>query len=149
MVAETQASYGEPRADLRIVEVPAAEADPALLKQVWGALVSNALKFTRSRAPARIEIGSLPGDGSPVYFIKDNGVGFDMAQSGRLFRAFQRLHHPEDFPGTGVGLTIVEHIIRRHGGRVWAEAEVDRGATFYFTLGSKQRGRSHDPRLDR
>jgi light-regulated signal transduction histidine kinase (bacteriophytochrome) len=134
VVAESQAAHGEQSADIRIGHLPPAEADPALLKEVWSALVSNALKFTRPRAPACIEIGFLPGNGHPIYFIKDNGVGFDMAQSDRLFRAFQRLHHPEDFPGTGVGLTIVEHIIRRHGGRVWAEAQVDRGATFFFTL---------------
>ncbi len=134
VVAESLAAHGEPSVEVRIDDLPPAEADPALLKQVWGHLISNSLKFTRPRAPARIEVGSLSGDGHPVYFVRDNGVGFDMGQSDRLFRAFQRLHHAEDFPGTGVGLTIVEHIIRRHGGRVWVEAAVDQGATFYFTL---------------
>jgi light-regulated signal transduction histidine kinase (bacteriophytochrome) len=136
VVEATKAAHPERQVEIQIDELPAAEADPLLLNQVWGALLSNALKFTRTRGLARVQVSALPGDASPVYFIKDNGVGFDMAQSDRLFRAFQHLHAPEDYPGTGVGLTVVEHIIRRHGGRVWASAEVDRGATFFFTLGT-------------
>ncbi len=120
---------------LTIGALPACAADPALLKQVWINLLSNALKYTRQRDPARIEIGSQSADGETVYVIKDNGVGFDTRYSDKLFGVFQRMHRAEDYEGTGVGLAIVQRIIHRHGGRVWATAEVDHGATFYFTLG--------------
>ncbi|MGE5262036.1 MAG: PAS domain S-box protein [Acidobacteriota bacterium] len=124
------------RLGLVVGELNAANADPILIKQVWTNLLSNAIKYTRSRDKARIEIGMERHDGQEVYFVKDNGVGFDMAQADKLFGVFQRLHSEEEYEGTGVGLAIVERIIRRHGGRVWAEAEVDRGATFFFTLGT-------------
>ncbi|MBI4788448.1 MAG: GAF domain-containing protein [Chloroflexi bacterium] len=121
-----------------IGELPECEADPVLLKQVWVNLISNALKFTRQRAVAKLEIGSQACEGEEVaYFVKDNGVGFDREQADKLFGVFQRYHDAEDYEGTGVGLAIVERIVRRHGGRVWAEAQVDQGATFYFTLGRK------------
>ncbi len=136
VVAEIKQKDRELRAELHIGDLPAAQADPTLLKQVWGALISNALKFTRPHDRAHVEISSLSRDDQVIYYIKDDGVGFDMAQSDRLFRAFQHLHDTDEFPGTGVGLTIVDIIIRRHGGRVWAEAAVDRGSTFYFTLGT-------------
>ena len=116
-------------------ELPPCRADAALLKQVWLNLLANALKFTRSRAQARIEAGSFARDGETVYFVRDNGVGFDMAYADKLFGVFQRLHRQEDYEGTGVGLALVERIIHRHGGRVWAEAGPDRGAAFFFTLG--------------
>ncbi len=112
------------------------EADPILLKQVYVNLLSNALKFTRTREVAQIEIGCGPCDGEQiVYYVRDNGVGFDMDQAERLFGVFQRFHHADEYEGNGVGLAIVQRIITRHGGRVWAEAAVDQGATFYFTLG--------------
>ena len=116
-------------------ELPPCRADAALLKQVWLNLLANALKFTRSRAEARIEAGSFARDGETVYFVRDNGVGFDMAYADKLFGVFQRLHRQEDYEGTGVGLALVQRIIHRHGGRVWAEAGPDRGAAFFFTLG--------------
>src|SRR5271165_4079571 len=116
-------------------ELPPCRADAALLKQVWLNLLANALKFTRSRAQARIEAGSFARDGETVYFVRDNGVGFDMAYADKLFGVFQRLHRQEDYEGTGVGLALVERIIHRHGGQVWAEARPDQGAAFFFTLG--------------
>ncbi len=123
-----------------------ADGDARLLEIVLSNLLGNASKFTGTRAPARIEFGCLPhpslpspigrGEGGegPIYFVHDNGVGFDMAYAEKLFGAFQRMHKVSEFPGTGIGLATVQRIVHRHGGRVWAEAEVDRGATFYFTL---------------
>lgn len=112
---------------------PACEADPTLLKVVFTNLLHNALKFTRTREEARIEVGCLTA-GEPIYYVKDNGIGFDMQYARQLFGMFQRLHQQDVFEGTGVGLAIVQRIVRRHGGRIWAEAQKDLGATFYFTL---------------
>ena len=110
--------------------------DPALLRQVMVNLLANALKFTRLAEPAVIEVGMSRSEGnaSPIYFVRDNGVGFDMEQADRLFVMFQRLYHREEFEGSGVGLAMVRRIIERHGGQVWAEAEPGLGATFFFTL---------------
>ena len=121
--------------DLRIGDLPACAGDPALLRQVWINLLSNAFKYTQKRAAAVVEIGCETRPEGPVYFVRDNGTGFDMRHAGKLFGVFQRLHRAEEYPGTGVGLAIVQRIIHRHGGRVWAEAAPDRGATFHFTLG--------------
>jgi two-component system, sensor histidine kinase and response regulator len=116
--------------------LPKANADASLLEHVFTNLLSNAFKFTRQTPAARIEVGSEPGERSPVFFVRDNGVGFPMQQADRLFGAFQRLHTQQAFEGTGIGLSIVKRIVERHGGRAWAEAEVGNGATFYFKLGA-------------
>ena len=115
-------------------ELPPCDADPVLLKQVWVNLLTNALKFTRPRERARLEIGSRQTEGRCVYFVGDNGVGFDMRDAANLFGVFQRLPGAQAYEGTGIGLSIVRRIIERHGGQVWAEAAVNHGATFFFTL---------------
>jgi PAS domain S-box-containing protein len=120
--------------DLMIGDLPICQGDANLLKQVWVNLLSNAIKFTRRSEPARIEIGAEQHDDEIFYFVRDNGTGFDMRYVDKLFGVFQRLHRPEDFEGTGVGLAIVQRIIRRHGGHVWAEGQLGLGATFYFSL---------------
>ncbi|HSQ04399.1 MAG TPA: ATP-binding protein [Burkholderiales bacterium] len=134
VLKELLAGVGERKITLDIGELPAEEADPRLLKQVWVNLIGNALKYTRSRDEAVIRIHSEIRNGVPVYTIADNGVGFDTRYAQKLFGVFQRLHRAEDYEGTGVGLAIVQRIIHRHGGRIWAEAEVNKGATFHFTL---------------
>jgi signal transduction histidine kinase len=120
--------------DVLIQSGPPAQGDSRLLALVLQNLLENAWKFTAKRADARIEFG-VSNEGPPVtYFIRDNGVGFDMAHASKLFGIFQRLHSVDEFPGTGVGLAIVQRIVERHGGRIWADAKPDEGATFFFTL---------------
>jgi light-regulated signal transduction histidine kinase (bacteriophytochrome) len=116
-------------------ELPSCYADPALLHRVYYNLLSNALKFSRSRSRTVIGIGTLQKDGKTVYFVQDNGIGFDMKYVDKIFKVFERLHDSSRYEGTGVGLAIVQRIVARHGGSVWAESEADKGATFYFTLG--------------
>ena len=123
--------------EIQIGDLPLCQGDPALLNQVWVNLVSNAIKYTRHRQRAVIEIGCKVGRDENVYFVRDNGAGFDMRYAHILFGVFQRLHRAEEFEGTGVGLAIVQRVIHRHGGRIWVEAAVDRGATFCFTLKEK------------
>ena len=128
---------GERRIDFRIDDLPLCQADPALLKQVFINLLANAIKFTNRREIAVITVGCRKDQGEPVYFVQDNGVGFNMAYVDKLFGVFQRLHRADEYEGTGVGLAIVQRIIHRHGGRIWAEAAVNQGATFSFTLGGE------------
>jgi signal transduction histidine kinase len=120
--------------EITLGNLPPCQAAPALLKQVFVNLLSNALKYSRRREVAHIEVGCQESNGERIYFVKDNGAGFDMQYANKLFGVFQRLHRAEEYEGTGVGLAIVQRIVHRHGGRVWAEAAVDHGATFYFTL---------------
>ena len=123
-------------AQLRLHDLPRAEGDRAMVRRVFGHLVANAFKFTQHQRNAVVEIGTYQENGSTAYFVRDNGTGFDMDYADKLFGVFERLHDPNEFEGTGVGLAIVERIVRRHGGRVWAEGAVGEGATFYFTLPS-------------
>jgi PAS domain S-box-containing protein len=131
---ELKRDWNGRRIDVRVGELPPCHGDRALVKQVWVNLLSNALKYTRRRDSAVVEIGSASKEGETVYFVRDNGTGFDMKYAHKLFGVFQRLHRAEEFEGTGVGLAIVQRVVHRHGGRVWAEAAVDQGASFYFTL---------------
>jgi signal transduction histidine kinase len=142
IIDETRSGHNGRRIDFVVGNLGAAEADPALLKQALANLLSNAIKFTRDKNPAVVQVGcrneTAAGD-LPVYYVKDNGAGFDMKYYDKLFGVFQRLHSTAEYPGTGVGLAIVQRVINRHGGRVWAESKPGEGATFYFTL-------QHDPR---
>jgi light-regulated signal transduction histidine kinase (bacteriophytochrome) len=140
-VAERLArSTPDRKVDVVVADRLEAEGDGRLLKIAFENLLSNAWKFTRDRADAKIEVGAT-GRASKTFFVRDNGAGFDMAYSSKLFRTFQRLHSNKEFEGTGIGLATVLRVIRRHGGRIWAEGEVGKGATFYFTL-------DHDARSD-
>ncbi|HEX4987084.1 MAG TPA: CHASE3 domain-containing protein [Burkholderiales bacterium] len=134
---EVRAAAPGDRAEVVIGDLPPAQVDPTLLRQVWVNLLSNAVKYSSVRENPRIEVGSLrPArpDDAAVYYVRDNGVGFDMRYYDKLFGVFQRLHRAEDFAGTGVGLAIVQRVVTRHGGRAWAEAEVDKGASFFFSI---------------
>lgn len=147
MVTETVAAAGDAGdrcIEWQIGELGSASCDPNLLKQVFANLLSNAVKFSQPRPKAIIEIGRTESQGEPVFFVRDNGVGFDMRYADKLFGVFQRLHPSGTFDGTGVGLATAARIIRKHGGRIWAEAEEDKGATFYFTLGQKMASQPRD-----
>jgi PAS domain S-box-containing protein len=130
------------RIEWRIADLTEVECDPVLVKQVFQNLLANALKFTRPRARAVIEVSHKEEDGQPVFMVRDNGVGFSMKYVDKLFGVFQRLHSTDEFEGTGIGLVTVQRIVRKHGGRVWAEGEVDKGAAFYFTLGVEKQTES-------
>jgi light-regulated signal transduction histidine kinase (bacteriophytochrome) len=123
----------------RIQKLPTVPCDPGLMKQVFANLLSNAVKYTRRRDSALIEIGELLSEpiveGRSVIYVRDNGAGFEQQYVHKLFGAFQRLHRAEEFEGAGVGLATVQRIVRKHGGRIWAEGKVDQGAAFYFELG--------------
>ncbi len=124
--------------EIAIAPLPATHGDPAMLRQVWANLLSNAIKFTRPRAPARIEVGGWTDGAESIYRVKDNGAGFNMEYADKLFGVFQRLHGPDEFEGTGVGLALVQRIVHRHGGRIWAEGKVNEGAAFSFALPNNQ-----------
>lgn len=136
VVAQLRAAEPQRNAQVHVQPGLQVRGDPALLKLLVKHLVENAWKFSAGHDPARIEVGRTDGPASPVYFVRDNGIGFDMAYGDKLFKPFQRLHGAGQFPGVGAGLALVERIVARHGGRAWAEAAPEQGATFYFTLGS-------------
>jgi PAS domain S-box-containing protein len=138
VVKELQDNLGSRAVQWDCRPLPAARADRSLMRQVWVNLLDNALKFTRPRKSAVIEVGCRSEENEDVYYVKDNGVGFDMKYAHKLFGVFQRLHREEEFEGTGVGLALVQRIIERHGGRIWAEGQVKEGATFYFALPRRQ-----------
>jgi light-regulated signal transduction histidine kinase (bacteriophytochrome) len=143
-VVEEVAAILQPESEGRQVEwivadLPAVECDPVLVKQIFQNLLANALKFTRPRAHAVIEVNhKQETDGQVVFMVRDNGIGFNMKYVDKLFGVFQRLHSADEFEGTGIGLATVQRIVHKHGGRVWAKAELDKGATFYFTLGVRK-----------
>jgi light-regulated signal transduction histidine kinase (bacteriophytochrome) len=138
MVAEVMAmlkpEWESREVEWKIAQLPDLACDATLTKLVFQNLIGNALKYSRPRRPAVIEVGTTETGDQPIIFVRDNGVGFNMKYSDKLFGVFQRLHRHEDFEGTGVGLATVQRIVKKHGGRVWAEAELDKGATFYFTI---------------
>jgi len=137
IMTEIQERDGNCQVEYRVTPGMVVQGDVRLLKIALGNLIDNACKFTARCSRPQIEVGVSVQTGEPVYFVRDNGAGFDMAYAAKLFAPFQRLHAARDYPGTGIGLSIVQRIITRHGGRIWAEAARDEGATFYFTLGSQ------------
>jgi light-regulated signal transduction histidine kinase (bacteriophytochrome) len=140
VIAELEPDAAGRNIDWRIGELPTVRGDAAMLRMVLTNLMANALKYTRPREQAEIEIGCQAGEKETIFFIRDNGVGFNMAYADKLFGVFQRLHRAEEFEGTGIGLATVRRIIARHGGRAWAEGKIDQGASFYFSLPDTPRG---------
>jgi light-regulated signal transduction histidine kinase (bacteriophytochrome) len=127
------------RVQLHVGAMPVATGDRVLLGQVWTNLLSNALKFSSKQENPRIEIGAITDDQEHIFFVRDNGAGFNPKYKAKLFGVFQRLHDTSEFPGTGVGLALVQRIVHRHGGRVWADGNLGEGATFYFTVPRESR----------
>jgi PAS domain S-box-containing protein len=142
---EVASPEAQKRYSLSVGALPEAYGDPSLMRQVWRNLISNAIKFTAPKDVRSIEIGGRSEEGKTIYFIRDSGVGFDPQYAHKLFGVFQRLHKTEEFEGTGVGLAIVQRIVHRHGGEVWAEGRIGEGATFYFSLTSKESNREQQP----
>lgn len=140
VIADTEGDVIGRQVEWHVEPLPIVNADRALMRQVLANLIANAVKYTKTRHQARIEVGAAPGEGAEVVvYVRDNGVGFDMAYAGKLFGVFQRLHEADRFEGTGIGLANVRRIIQRHGGRTWAEGAVDRGATFFIALPAHER----------
>ncbi|HTW93668.1 MAG TPA: ATP-binding protein, partial [Tepidisphaeraceae bacterium] len=134
VLSDLEKSSAGRHVEVRIGDGLVLEADPRLMRVVLDNLLGNAWKFTSKQDDACIEVGSAIEDNQKVFFVRDNGAGFDMTYADRLFGAFQRFHSPDDFPGTGIGLATVQRIIHRHGGRIWARSEVGKGATFFFVI---------------
>jgi signal transduction histidine kinase len=132
--AQQGAQRTGPQIEFRLASLPRGRGDRVLFGQVWTNLIANAIKFTARREQPLIEVSAISDDKENVYFVRDNGAGFDPRYQSKLFGVFQRLHHADEFPGTGVGLALVQRIVERHGGRVWAEGQPDAGATFYFAI---------------
>jgi light-regulated signal transduction histidine kinase (bacteriophytochrome) len=126
------------RVQIKVNELPPCNCDLHLMQQVWCNLIGNAIKYTSHKDDPEVEIGSMEKDGQIVYYIKDNGAGFDMRYAHKLFLPFERLHHDTEFTGSGMGLALAHRIIERHGGKIWAEAKEGKGATFYFTMGASE-----------
>lgn len=143
-IQQLSGEIGDRQIEWTVGKLPRVKGDLTLLRNVMTNLLSNSVKYTRTREKARIELGSFERDDEWVCYVRDNGVGFDPQFAGKLFGVFQRLHSSEDFEGTGIGLASVRRVIQRHGGRTWAEGAVDQGATFYFTLPSSRRGASDE-----
>ena len=131
---EAAAEIAHGAAAIEIAQLPPALGDRSLLKQVWVNLIGNALKYSAKIAQPRVEVGARSDGAQTVYWVRDNGAGFDMRYADKLFGVFQRLHRAEEFEGTGIGLAIVQRVVTRHGGRVWAEGKPGEGACFYFAL---------------
>jgi light-regulated signal transduction histidine kinase (bacteriophytochrome) len=138
VVEHLQHGYSAREVECQIEDNLVVTGDAGLLRVVLENLLDNAWKFTAQTAIAKIEVGSLSEGGKLVYYVRDNGAGFSMDYKNNLFGAFQRLHEAAEFPGTGIGLASVQRIIQRHGGEVWAEGEIDKGATFYFTIPNRE-----------
>jgi PAS domain S-box-containing protein len=134
IIVEIQSSDNGHSVEWSVKPLPPIQADMNLMRQVWVNLISNAVKYSGNKEQPRVEIGSFKHEGQTAFYVKDNGVGFDEQYKNKLFKVFQRLHRAEEFEGTGVGLALVEKIVSRHGGKVWAEATVEEGACFYFSL---------------
>jgi light-regulated signal transduction histidine kinase (bacteriophytochrome) len=132
------AQHQGPKVELHLGLLPRGRGDRALLGQVWANILANALKFSSKRDNPRIEVSAISDEKEHIYFVRDNGAGFDPRYLSKLFGVFQRLHDSSEFPGTGVGLALVQRIVLRHGGRVWADGRLNEGATFYFTLPKEQ-----------
>jgi len=149
VIAELKPETRSRQIEWQVGQLPCVECDPGLIRQVFANLLSNAVKYTRPREKAVIEVGQTTVNGRIAIFVRDNGIGFSMKYVHKIFGVFQRFHRSEDFEGTGVGLATVDRIIRKHGGRVWPEAELDKGATFYFTLSEAADGTdTKNPSLD-
>ncbi|HPH35402.1 MAG TPA: ATP-binding protein, partial [Methanoregulaceae archaeon] len=121
------------KVEFKVGDLPPCQADPGLLKQVYANLIGNAIKYSQKKEAPLVEIGSLTRDGQLMYFVRDNGIGFDMKYSEKIFGVFERLQTADEYEGTGIGLAIVQRIVEMHGGRIWVESQVDKGTTFYFS----------------